>query len=310
MDYCSYFIKDKALFGSYPTVERARELVDNGVSVFIDLTTESEKTTLDNYYDNINDITYINYEIIDRRIPTNIQEFTIFIIKIMNIIKTHDQKIYIHCKGGHGRAGIVVSCLLCFLYNVTPQQSLEMTTKFHGTRKMMRAKWRTIGSPQTPKQKIFVVNFCKPLYFFKAYKNGNTIGLSTFSRHEIEIPNLGKFPTCTSAYYAYKNQKDLNYIEKLKSAETPQAARLIGIKYSNPPNWDKNKYDLMKNLTYLKLNQHPEILKNLITSTGLRPIIFTNKSDSFWGIGEDNKGQNKLGEIWNNIRYQEYTKLL
>ena len=138
MDYCSYFIKDKALFGSYPTLERARELVDNGVSVFIDLTTESEKTTLDKYYDNINDITYINYEIIDRRIPTNIQEFTLFIIRIMNIIKTHDQKIYIHCKGGHGRAGIVVACLLCFLYNVTPQQSLEMTTKFHSTRKMMR----------------------------------------------------------------------------------------------------------------------------------------------------------------------------
>jgi len=50
MDYCSYFIKDKALFGSYPTLERAKELIDNGVSVFIDLTTESEKTTLDNYY--------------------------------------------------------------------------------------------------------------------------------------------------------------------------------------------------------------------------------------------------------------------
>ena len=26
----------------------------------------------------------------------------------------NNEKIYIHCKGGHGRAGLVVSCILCY----------------------------------------------------------------------------------------------------------------------------------------------------------------------------------------------------
>ena len=40
MNYCSYFIKDKALFGSYPSLERAQELYSNNVKVFVDLTTD------------------------------------------------------------------------------------------------------------------------------------------------------------------------------------------------------------------------------------------------------------------------------
>ena len=34
MDYCSYFIPDKALFGSYPTTDRAKELENNGVTKY------------------------------------------------------------------------------------------------------------------------------------------------------------------------------------------------------------------------------------------------------------------------------------
>ena len=39
-EYCSYFIKDKCLFGSYPNAHRVNELENEGVKYFIDLTTE------------------------------------------------------------------------------------------------------------------------------------------------------------------------------------------------------------------------------------------------------------------------------
>ena len=309
MNYCSYFIKDKALFGSYPSLESAQELYSHNVNVFIDLTTDEEKTTLDDYYNSIDNITYLNYPINDRKTPTNISTFSSFVIKIYEILKNiGDNKIYIHCKGGHGRAGIVVACLLCLIHKIPPEKSLDMTTQFHSHRKEMRNKWRTIGSPQTHKQKVFVIKICKPLYFFKAYKNGCTMGLSNFSRHSIIIPNIESFPTSTSAFYSYKNLNDKEYIEKLKNAESPQLAKNIGIKY-NTKDWNKKEYDIMCYIISLKIEQHPDILQNIIQTTGLRPLIYTSKYDEYWGIGEKGKGQNMLGKIWENIRYQKYLNM-
>ena len=141
MDTCSYFIKDKALFGSYPNKpEVMNELVEVGVKYFVDLTTEKEKMRL-NVYD-YGDLGYLNYEVKDRYIPENIYEFVLFIHKISNIIETlkEGELIYIHCKGGHGRCGIVVSCLLCYIYKYTSTQSLEMTNKYHNDRKVMNER--------------------------------------------------------------------------------------------------------------------------------------------------------------------------
>ena len=43
-----------------------------------------------------------------------------------------------------------------------------------------------MGSPQTYQQKKFVHKIFQPFLFFKAYKTGNTIGLSNFSEHKIK----------------------------------------------------------------------------------------------------------------------------
>ena len=148
MDYCSYFIPDKALFGSYPTTNRAKELEDMGIVQYIDLTYDAE---VEQNYETNKPI--LKFPIVDRQIPDNIYEFCKFIIKLVEIINTKE-KIYIHCRGGHGRAGLVVACLLCYIDKLSPDESIKRTTFFHSQRKIMREKWRKIGSPQTRKQKI------------------------------------------------------------------------------------------------------------------------------------------------------------
>ena len=60
MNYCSFFIKDKALFGSYPNRESFNQLIENNVKVFVDLTTVDERKDLYDYKND--DITYINYQ--------------------------------------------------------------------------------------------------------------------------------------------------------------------------------------------------------------------------------------------------------
>ena len=160
-EYSSYFDNNKCLFGSYPKQENVRQLEDIGVRYFINLTNED----LYNYLVSKSSVK-IKYIITDRYIPTNIYTYCKFIHRISNIINNleDNEKIYIHCKGGHGRAGIVVACLLCYHYKYTSTQSLKLTTTYHNQRTVMREKWRNIGSPQTPLQKNFVIRLFKPIY--------------------------------------------------------------------------------------------------------------------------------------------------
>jgi len=295
MDYCSYFIPDKALFGSYPTTDRAKELENNGVTKYVDLTMPHEVKAS---YETSKPI--IHFAIIDRKIPYNIYTFCKFIIQVANMIK-ESGKIYIHCRGGHGRSGLVVACLLCFIYKYSPEQSIERTTFFHSQRKIMREKWRQIGSPQTRKQKSFVFKLFKPLYFYKAYKCGPAVGLSNLSLHGIEIKELGNFKTSLAAYEAYRDLDDVEYIKQLENCNAYQA-RLIGIRKNTEI---KNKRQVMKNILQLKLDQHP-IIKQTLINTGFRQIFYTYKFNKFWGLGEDHDGDNELGKLWMELRKNFY----
>ena len=161
MERSSYFIENKALFGSYPTQKSIDELEKNGVKYFINLTYNIEKK-ITPYKTNY---IYINYPIHDQGVPKDIKSFSKFILNIVTIINSlkNNELIYIHCKGGHGRSGLVVACLLCYIYNLHPKNALLQTKHYHNNRPVMNHKWRLIGSPQTIEQKNFVYKFFKPL---------------------------------------------------------------------------------------------------------------------------------------------------
>ena len=114
----SMFIENRAYFGGYPTQEFLEELEsEHNVRYFIDLTCDNEKG-ITPYTTKYN---YIRYPILDNRIPDNIISFVLFIIKLKKIIDSLNNttdKIYIHCRGGHGRSGIVVASLLCYIYKI------------------------------------------------------------------------------------------------------------------------------------------------------------------------------------------------
>lgn len=152
-DTCSYFIDDKALFGSFPSQTQVNALEKFGVRVFVDLTTPTENVISYN-----TEYTYISYPILDRNIPVNHETFCAFIFKLCTLLDElgSGEKMYVHCKGGHGRSGVVVAAILGVYEHLSPYDALEKTYKCHQTRKIMRDKWRAIGSPQTQKQKQFI----------------------------------------------------------------------------------------------------------------------------------------------------------
>lgn len=278
MERTSEFVKNKAYFGGYPTQDNVFTYEDLGFRYFVDLTCKGEKritpyTTKHNY---------IHYPISDHRVPSEWMSFAKLIIRLSGIIRSLQcgEKMYIHCKGGHGRSGVVVACILCYLYKITPSEAITKTTKYHNRRKGMREKWLKIGSPQTRSQKHFVTKFFEPLYIYN-----NTSYFSTEFGNEalvnVEIPGIGLFKTAKHAY-DYIKKSTINHDQNL---------------------WDGIKEDAMYNVLYHKFTQHNDLTGKLL-DTGLRPVI-TSSSDQYWGK-HNNSGRNILGKMITKLREEFY----
>lgn len=295
MDKCSYFINNKALFGSSPTQEIVTELENLGVKYFVDLTCTNERG-ISEY---TTKFSRFKFPIKDRSIPENKTAFCSFILKIFLILKNMKSgvKMYVHCKGGHGRSGVVVASLLCLYHNITPEIALEKTKEAHQQRKTMRDKWREIGSPQTIFQKNFVISLFKPIL----YHSNQYTCFNTQSSNSITIDNLGTFPTVEALYQAFKNPFDKNYLKDLQNPANDPIKLGKNVKLRQDKDWNKIKLAVMYNVLKIKFNQYPDHLSILI-NTYLRPIIKCSSETSYWC----NMENNFFGRLLEKIRNEQF----
>jgi protein-tyrosine phosphatase len=295
MDTCSYFIENKALFGSMPNNETVKDLENIGVVFFVNLT--SLRDRLVTFYETTH--TVIKYPILDRKTPNDMLSFSKFIYKLYITIKTlkGNQKIYIHCKGGHGRSGIVVASILCLFHKIPPEYGLELTKVYHQKRKNMRDKWRRIGSPQTFNQKDFVRRLFDPLcftFFSQCF-------LSNGSPHSITVPGVGSFKNVEAAYQAHKNLENEDYVKLLQEEDDLIRIRELGKTTSLCVHWDDQKHNIMYSLVKLKFDTYPELKSNLLY-TFLRPIVLNSKEKTYWKDLECNR----FGKLLQKIRNDYY----
>lgn len=300
MERSSYFIKDRALFGSFPTQEAVEELEKMGVRYFVNLTHSYERK-ITPYKTQHN---YISFPINDHQVPEDRHVFASFVVKLADIIYglKKGELIYIHCKGGHGRSGVVVASLLCHIFGMSPGEALDHTTMYHSNRKSMREKWRQIGSPQTYQQKGFVHQLCKPVNFYRAYKMGRTAGFSNFTTFSVEIEGFGKFPTAEAALQAYKDPGNLGYVKKQMEARSPLTSKNLGTRAQLRDDWEEVREGLMYKILEHKFSQHP-YLRKVLLATGLSTITHRTRGDAVWGDG-GGKGLNLLGKLLVRLRTQ------
>lgn len=142
-------------FGKYPTDEEVQLLKNNGYIVFLDLCTNDEIT-----WTPYNDqgLYYNSLPIIDR--TPNVGDLTIFRTYISQLTESVRQgyKLYIHCRGGHGRSAMVAAIIYGKLTNSAPQTYLLTVKEAHQLRTEMKPKYRKMGAPQTAAQKKFVLS--------------------------------------------------------------------------------------------------------------------------------------------------------
>lgn len=305
MERCSYFIEHKALFGSFPDQHTVDVLEREGVRYFIDLTENEEEflvlpqtapvsTTKKIPYQT--KYMYMHYPIEDRQIPKNWADFARLILRICNIIKNLEEgeKIYIHCKGGHGRSGIVVASILCMYNKWHPIAALKHTSECHARRPIMREKWRRLGSPQSKYQKNFVLKFFRYLYY---RDDEDYLGLANISPHFVFLPNFGFFPNAYLAFQAFRDPTNEIYIQNLREGKfCPNMIK------EAPKDWEEKKSDYMYTVLEAKFKQHEGIRRNLI-NTGLRTLV-KDSIDIYWGCGNgpNGRGKNMHGRILMALR--------
>lgn len=154
--FSSVFIEN-GIFGKYPDADELSLIIKEKIKLIVNLTSEEECLP---DYSLPDDIEQIKYPILDKCSPNaNDPKFQEMIETIVMRIKC-GQKVYIHCRGGHGRAGVISAIVLSkLLPDLTSTQILSSINKAHSKRTEMLQKWRKMGSPQTKIQKDFVKHY-------------------------------------------------------------------------------------------------------------------------------------------------------
>lgn len=154
----SFFIEKKALFGGYPNVYEIEYLRALGVKWFVDLTHTDEKNISDYSYlvDN-----WINYPIKDGHVPENKKTFSVFLLMLQTILEglKPGEKMYLHCRGGHGRSSLVAACILSLVTQISTKDSLEKIRKCHDLRPELSKKWLGCKSPMNAAQRKYVEGY-------------------------------------------------------------------------------------------------------------------------------------------------------
>lgn len=152
------------MFGWYPTQGIEGKYSNDietlihkcNINVFVNLTQDNENLPS---YEKFLRSKYpytiiINYPIEDQKVPQNkdMNRFNTFIDTIVQLSKDH--KVFIHCRGGHGRSGMVGACVL-IKKGYSAEKALETVSLMHKT----RAYIPDYPCPQTDVQREFVRNF-------------------------------------------------------------------------------------------------------------------------------------------------------
>jgi ribA/ribD-fused uncharacterized protein len=110
------------------------------------------------------------------------------------------------------------------------------------------------------------------------------------------------WPTVENYYQAQKFA-DPELRKKIRKAEKPIIAKNLADKNKAAmrADWDAVKDEVMYRAVRCKFASHPE-LKAMLLATDDEEIIEAVPTDTYWGVGRDGTGQNKLGKIIARIR--------
>lgn len=186
-------------------------------------------------------IDFIHFPIVDLTTSANDSELFFLCKEIIKRLE-NEEKIYIHCWGGHGRAGMVGSIIIGLCYNLKPQEAMERVQKCHDLRKCNL----NVSSPQTTEQRLQVARILlSPLarqYILERFNPEKERSLS--ARKQRELPSNSSSPRSTYSSLSPRfsnnssNNNNLVYtpMPPSNSSNNPVTYRRYGVRYSSNNN--------------------------------------------------------------------------
>lgn len=138
---CNYITKN-IILGACPTAITLQQIENFGVDIFIDLREQTNYSTQKKKY---------HFPITCGKPPSKHQADAI--LQIVN--DNPDKLFYIHCNGGHGRAGTIGSYLMGKLYELDVTDAVSHIEKCRNTR--IDKTRNFIPTPEMPAQIKFLV---------------------------------------------------------------------------------------------------------------------------------------------------------
>ncbi|CAF1074220.1 unnamed protein product [Rotaria sordida] len=126
-----------------------RAIYDSGIEVFVNLMQEKELARFTPYEREIQqyaiqdgrNIEFLSFPIPDQYVCRDDQKVFEFSLNLLERLKNNHQKILIHCWGGHGRTGTIISILIGMLFLYEADDALNYNYQLK--RQRLRAKGRT-----------------------------------------------------------------------------------------------------------------------------------------------------------------------
>jgi ribA/ribD-fused uncharacterized protein len=138
----------------------------------------------------------------------------------------------------------------------------------------------------------------EPIYFYT--KSMEFWGLSNFSPPGIEVN--GTYWSTVEHYFQAQKFADLLVRERIRKASTPKEAQALGQsrEFVLRPDWDSVREQVM--LFALRVKFKNPRARELLLSTGNRPLVESSPFDYFWACGQDGSGLNRLGHLLEQVR--------
>lgn len=215
----------------------------------------------------------------DDGVPKNHMKFSTLMHHLLKIIKENkNEKIYMHCRGGHSRSSVLVCCLLGILENLSGEEAILKTTFTHHNRIKLKNKWKNVTTPQKKCQRSFVSKFL----------SSHVIGVNDHLHDGyVQIFKMPKFDHFASVKHACEHFIKMTNHKKIKNLlQTP----------------DNFKQIILCNVTFYKSLCNPHITAKLL-HTGFRNLeCFDEKNDSM--------DTNLLSNLFKNVRSHLFDKLV
>jgi len=154
-EFSSSLLNGRLVFGKYPTTEELAIIEGSGYTHIVNLCPD-EEITWDPYVSVLPVINYPFYDGVKQYPAFGWETFPEIIDTIVALVKTKGNKVYVHCKGGHGRGALFCAIVYGKIKNIGGDAAIAAVHSAHQKRTVMKERWRKLGAPQRNKQKTII----------------------------------------------------------------------------------------------------------------------------------------------------------